>query len=181
MPTATAENARPGEANHYRRGHYAGAWPSTWHAGATARQTPGDDILVHSNYHCFDASSRNECWCPAAGGDRLDELDLVGTAQSARTIQEARHYAQGALGWRRARHPRWAQQRAYVEAMDGMLQQTKRAARGFRTVKNFIAIVYLRMPKLRNLPRNPMQAAAPLRSTTYRAGRPFSLKTAPSK
>lgn len=30
---------------------------------------------------------------------------------------------------------------AYVEAMNGMLQQTKRAARGFRTVKNFVAIL----------------------------------------
>jgi transposase len=67
---------------------------------------------------------------------------------------------------------------AYVEAMNGMLQQTKRAARGFRTVKNFVAIAYLRMSKLKNLPRNPMQPAAPLRSTTYRAGRPFPLKTA---
>jgi len=35
---------------------------------------------------------------------------------------------------------------AYVEAMKGMLQQDKRAARGFRTVKNFVAIAYLRMP-----------------------------------
>jgi len=37
---------------------------------------------------------------------------------------------------------------AYVEAMNGMLQQTKRAARGFRTVKNFVAIAYLRMSRL---------------------------------
>lgn len=67
---------------------------------------------------------------------------------------------------------------AYVEAMNGMLQQVKRAARGFRTVKNFVAIAYLRMSKLKNLPRNPLQPAAPLRSTIYRAGRPFPLKTA---
>ena len=67
---------------------------------------------------------------------------------------------------------------AYVEAMNGMLQQVKRAARGFRTVKNFVAIAYLRMSKLKNLPQNPMQPAAPLRSTIYRAGRPFPLKTA---
>ena len=62
---------------------------------------------------------------------------------------------------------------AYVEAMNGMLQQVKRAARGFRTVKNFVAIAYLRMSKLKNLPQNPMQKATPLRSTIYRAGRPF--------
>ena len=66
---------------------------------------------------------------------------------------------------------------AYVEAMNGMLQQVKRAARGFRTVKNFVAIAYLRMSKLKNLPQNPMQPAAPLRSTIYRAGRSFPLKT----
>jgi transposase len=67
---------------------------------------------------------------------------------------------------------------AYVEAMNGMLQQVKRAARGFRTVKNFVAIAYLRMSKLKNLPQNPLQPAAPLRSTIYRAGRPFPLETA---
>ena len=63
--------------------------------------------------------------------------------------------------------------------MNGMLQQVKRAARGFRTVKNFIAIAYLRMSKLKNLPQNPMQPAAPpLRSTIYKSDRPFPLKTA---
>lgn len=51
---------------------------------------------------------------------------------------------------------------AYVEAMNGLLQQTKTAARGFRTVTNFIAIAYLRMAKLKHLPANPMQAAVPL-------------------
>lgn len=50
---------------------------------------------------------------------------------------------------------------AYVEAMNGMLQQTKRAARGFRTVTNFIAIAYLRMAKLKHLPSNPLLAAVP--------------------
>lgn len=50
---------------------------------------------------------------------------------------------------------------AYVEAMNGLLQQTKRAARGFRTVTNFIAIAYLRMAKLKHLPANPLPAAVP--------------------
>lgn len=50
---------------------------------------------------------------------------------------------------------------AYVEAMNGLLQQTKRAARGFRTVTNFIAIAYLRMAKLKHLPVNPLRAAVP--------------------
>lgn len=48
---------------------------------------------------------------------------------------------------------------AYVEAMNGLLQQVKRAARGFKTAKNFIAIAYLRMSKLQHLPINPIQPA----------------------
>ncbi len=51
---------------------------------------------------------------------------------------------------------------AYVEAMNGLLQQTKTAARGFRTVENFIAIAYLRMSKLKHLPANPLAPAVPL-------------------
>lgn len=48
---------------------------------------------------------------------------------------------------------------AYVEAMNGLLQQAKRAARGFRTSRNFIAIAYLRMAKLKHLPDSPFVAA----------------------
>lgn len=44
---------------------------------------------------------------------------------------------------------------AYVEAMNGLLQQAKRAARGFRTASNFIAVAYLRMSKLKHLPVHP--------------------------
>jgi transposase len=50
---------------------------------------------------------------------------------------------------------------AYVEAMNGLLQQAKRAARGFKTATNFIAIAYLRMSKLKHLPSNPLQPATP--------------------
>jgi transposase len=50
---------------------------------------------------------------------------------------------------------------AYVEAMNGLLQQAKRAARGFRTATNFIAIAYLRMSKLKHLPSNPLESALP--------------------
>ncbi len=69
---------------------------------------------------------------------------------------------------------------AYVEAMNGMLQQTKRAARGFRTVKNFAAIAYLRMSRLKHLPQNPLRPAAPRDRgvTRYRSGRQVPLKTA---
>jgi transposase len=48
---------------------------------------------------------------------------------------------------------------AYVEAMNGLLQQAKRAARGFKTATNFIAIAYLRMSKLKHLPSNPLEPA----------------------
>jgi transposase len=50
---------------------------------------------------------------------------------------------------------------AYVEAMNGLLQQAKRAARGFRTASHFINIAYLRMSKLKHLPSNPLQPALP--------------------
>lgn len=49
---------------------------------------------------------------------------------------------------------------AFVEAMNGLLQQAKRAARGFRTSANFIAIAYLRMSKLSHLPLSPFSMAA---------------------
>ena len=49
---------------------------------------------------------------------------------------------------------------AFVEAMNGLLQQAKRAARGFRTSANFIAIAYLRMSKLKHLPASPFVPVA---------------------
>ncbi|GIX25292.1 MAG: ISL3 family transposase ISMac21 [Caldimonas sp.] len=48
---------------------------------------------------------------------------------------------------------------AFVEAMNGLLQQAKRAARGFRTSTNFIAVAYLRMSKLKHLPAHPFSLA----------------------
>ena len=54
-----------------------------------------------------------------------------------------------------------ARTNAYVEAMNGLLQQAKRAARGFRNTENFIAIAYLRMSKLAHLPTNPFEPASP--------------------
>ena len=50
---------------------------------------------------------------------------------------------------------------AYVEAMNGLLQQAKRAARGFRISTNFIAIAYLRMSKLKHLPAHPFAPPRP--------------------
>lgn len=40
----------------------------------------------------------------------------------------------------------------FVEAMHGLMQNPERAARGFRTSKNFIAITCLRLTKLKHLP-----------------------------
>lgn len=50
---------------------------------------------------------------------------------------------------------------AFEEAMNGLLQNAKRAARGIRTSANFIAIAYLRLSKLKHLPANPFERAAP--------------------
>lgn len=49
---------------------------------------------------------------------------------------------------------------AFVEAMNGQLQQAKRAARGYRTARNFIAIAYLRLSRLQNLPAHPFARTA---------------------
>lgn len=51
---------------------------------------------------------------------------------------------------------------AFVEAMNGLMQQAKRAARGFRTAANFIAIAYLRLGKLTHLPTSPFVPAVAL-------------------
>ena len=50
---------------------------------------------------------------------------------------------------------------AFVEAMNGLMQQAKRAARGFRTAANFIAIAYLRLGKLAHLPVSAFVPAMP--------------------
>lgn len=57
---------------------------------------------------------------------------------------------------------------AYVEAMNGLLQQAKTAARGFRDIGNFIAVAYLRMSKLKHLPANPLAPAIPRELGRYR-------------
>jgi transposase len=49
---------------------------------------------------------------------------------------------------------------AFVEAMNGLMQQAKRAARGYRNTKTFIAIAYLRLSRLKHLPAHPFAAAA---------------------
>lgn len=51
--------------------------------------------------------------------------------------------------------------------MNGLLQQVKRAARGFRTAKNFIAIAHLRMGRLKDLPQSPFKMAEPCGDAGY--------------
>jgi transposase len=51
---------------------------------------------------------------------------------------------------------------AFVESMNGLLQQAKRAARGYRTAKNFIAIAYLRLSRSRTC--RLIRSARPRRS-----------------
>jgi transposase len=50
---------------------------------------------------------------------------------------------------------------AFVEAMNGLMQQAKRAARGFRTATHYIDIAYLRLSKLTHLPASPFAPVAP--------------------
>lgn len=62
---------------------------------------------------------------------------------------------------------------AYVEAMNGLLQQTKTAARRFRTMTDFVAIAYF-MAKLKHLPQSPLRPAVPLgHGVTFVAGVKF--------
>ena len=49
---------------------------------------------------------------------------------------------------------------AFVESMNGQMQQAKRAAHGYRTAKNFISIAYLRLSRLKHLPAHPFAAAS---------------------
>lgn len=106
-------------------------------------------------------------WISWARRSRLEPFKKLGTTLKERLAGVVRGMLDG-------------RSNAYVEAMNGMLQQTKRAARGFRTVKNFAAIAYLRMSKLKHLPQNPLRPAAPPTQgiTRYRSGRQVPLKTA---
>lgn len=49
--------------------------------------------------------------------------------------------------------------KAYVEAMNGLMQQSKTAARRLRYVGSFAAVAYLRMSTLKHLPANDLVSA----------------------
>ena len=87
-------------------------------------------------------------WISWARGNRLEPFKKLATTLKQRLAGVVR----GMLDNR---------SNAYVEEMNGLLQQAKRAARGFRTATHFIAIAYLRMSKLKHLSDNPLQLAMP--------------------
>lgn len=98
----------------------------------------------HNDAHIAAADLRR--WISWARRSRLDPFKRLGATLRAHFDAVVR----GMLDHR---------SNAFVEAMNGLMQQAKRAARGFRTATNFIAIAYLRLAKLTHLPTNPMVAA----------------------
>jgi transposase len=99
---------------------------------------------AHNNHEQASADLRS--WLSWARRCRLEPFKKLATTIKERLDAVAR----GMLEHR---------SNAFVEAMNGLLQQAKRAARGFRTATNFIAIAYLRMSKLTHLPDHPFSPA----------------------
>ena len=103
-----------------------------------------DSFVVQSNPDQAETDLR--AWLSWARRSRLEPFKKL-----AKTLSE--HFAGVISGMVDNRS------NAFVEAMNGLLQQAKRAARGFRTADNFIAIAYLRMSKLAHLPAHPFTQA----------------------
>lgn len=108
------------------------------------------EVFAHARSHnsATQAASDLKRWISWARRSRLDSFKRLGT-----TLKE--HFegvVRGMLDHR---------SNAFVEAMNGLLQQAKRAARGYRTSANFIAIAYLRLGKLTHLPASPFIPALP--------------------
>jgi transposase len=104
---------------------------------------------ARSHNRATDAATDLKDWISWARRSRLDSFKRLAT-----TLKE--HFdgvVRGMLDHR---------SNAFVEAMNGLLQQAKRAARGYRTATNFIAIAYLRLGKLTHLPASPFSPATPL-------------------
>lgn len=109
------------------------------------------EVFAHARSHndANAAATDLKRWISWARRSRLDSFKRLGA-----TLRE--HFdgvVRGMLDHR---------SNAFVEAMNGLLQQAKRAARGFRTATNFIAIAYLRLGKLTHLPTSPFVPAMPL-------------------
>jgi transposase len=112
------------------------------------------EVYAHDRSHnnAAQAASDLKRWISWARRSRLEPFKRLGA-----TLRE--HFdgvVRGMLDHR---------SNAFVEAMNGLLQQAKRAARGFRTVTNFINIAYLRLGKLTHLPVSPFVNAMPRGST----------------
>lgn len=113
---------------------------------------------ARSHNNAIDAATDLKSWISWARRSRLDSFKRLATTLK----QHFDGVVRGMLDHR---------SNAFVEAMNGILQQAKRAARGFRTASNFIAIAYLRMGKLTHLPASPFSPPIPLAggAVTYRA------------
>jgi transposase len=108
------------------------------------------EVFAHARSHndANDAATDLKRWISWARRSRLDSFKRLGA-----TLREHFHgVVRGMLDHR---------SNAFVEAMNGLLQQAKRAARGFRTATHFIAIAYLRLGKLTHLPASPFVPAMP--------------------
>jgi transposase len=107
------------------------------------------EVYARARQHNNDALARQDlqAWLTWARRCRLAPMQQLAKTLKARMESVVR----GMLDHR---------SNAYVESLNGLLQQAKRAARGFRTAKNFIAVAYLRMSKLTHLPVSPLARVA---------------------
>lgn len=117
------------------------------------------EVFAHARVHnhAEAASAELKAWLSWARRSRLEPFKRL--AATLKTHFDA--VVRGMLDHR---------SNAFVEAMNGLMQQAKRAARGFRTAANFIAIAYLRLGKLTHLPASPFVPASALSAglTTHR-------------
>jgi len=114
------------------------------------------EVYAHARAHNDENEARTElkAWLSWARRSRLEPFKRL-----AQTVMDRfEGVVHGMLDGR---------SNAFVEAMNGLLQQTKTAARGFRNVDTFIAIAYLRMSKLKHLPINPFVQATPRSAGCY--------------
>jgi transposase len=104
---------------------------------------------ARSHNHAEQARAELKAWLSWARRSRLEPFKRL--AATLKTHFDA--VVRGMLDHR---------SNAFVEAMNGLMQQAKRAAKGFRTAAHFIAIAYLRLGKLTHLPSSPFAPAIAL-------------------
>jgi len=117
-------------------------------------RTSGREVFAKARAHnrAELAAADLTAWLSWAGRSRLEPFKKL--AATLRTHFDA--VVRGMLDNRN---------NAFVEAMNGLMQQAKRAARGFRTTANFISTAYLRLSKLTQLPASPFVCAMPRRAS----------------